>query len=77
MQMKCISTKNGNFLMDTSNVTRLPNDCHITYQEQYRTCGKAKCTCRTGRKHGPYLYAYWREGSRLRSAYVGKISPNT
>lgn len=54
----------------------LPKDQHITYQLQYRKCGKASCsTCRDGQGHGPYWYAYWREGSRLRSGYVGKIHP--
>lgn len=59
-------------------MTQLPSDQHITYQHQYRKCGKATCsTCRDGQGHGPYWYAYWREGSRLRSAYVGKVDPNT
>jgi hypothetical protein len=54
----------------------IPNDQHITYQQQYRKCGKAACgTCRQGKGHGPYWYAYWREGSRLRSGYVGKKHP--
>ncbi|QBD82143.1 hypothetical protein EPA93_41660 [Ktedonosporobacter rubrisoli] len=55
----------------------IPNDQHITYQLQYRKCGKASCsTCRNGQGHGPYWYAYWREGSRLRSGYVGKVHPS-
>ena len=55
----------------------IPSDQHITYQLQYRKCGKASCsTCRNGQGHGPYWYAYWREGSRLRSGYVGKVHPN-
>ena len=58
-------------------MTELPNDQHITYQLQHRKCGKASCsTCRNGQGHGPYWYAYWREGSRLRSGYVGKINPS-
>lgn len=58
-------------------MTKIPSDQHITYQLQYRKCGKASCsTCRNGQGHGPYWYAYWREGSRLRSGYVGKIHPN-
>lgn len=58
-------------------MTDIPSDQHITYQLQYRKCGKASCsTCRNGQGHGPYWYAYWREGSRLRSGYVGKIHPN-
>lgn len=54
----------------------IPSDQHITYQLQYRKCGKSSCsTCRNGQGHGPYWYAYWREGSRLRSGYIGKIRP--
>ena len=54
---------------------QLPGDQHITYQLQYRKCGKPTCrTCREGQGHGPYWYAYWREGSRLRSGYIGKGS---
>ncbi len=58
-------------------MTQLPSDQHITYQLQYRKCGKASCgTCRDGQGHGPYWYAYWREGSRLRSGYIGKVHPS-
>ncbi len=54
----------------------LPEGQHITYQLQYRKCGKASCgTCKRGPGHGPYWYAYWREGSKLRSGYVGKTQP--
>lgn len=77
MQAKFTSTGNTNSSVNTSNMTRVPSDRHITYQEQYRKCGKAKCSCRTGRKHGPYLYAYWREGQRMRSAYIGKVQLGT
>lgn len=57
-------------------MTQLPSNQHITYQLQYRKCGKAACsTCRDGQGHGPYWYAYWREGSRLRSGYIGKVPP--
>ncbi len=57
-------------------MSQLPNDPHITYQLQYRKCGKSSCrTCRSGLGHGPYWYAYWREGLRLRSSYVGKVLP--
>ena len=39
----------------------IPNNQHITYQLQFRKCGKASCsTCRDGQGHGPYWYAYWR-----------------
>jgi hypothetical protein len=54
----------------------LPQGCHITYQLQYRTCGKDACgVCRKGGAHGPYWYAYWREQKCMRSAYVGKVAP--
>ena len=57
-------------------MAKLPNNQHITYQLQYRKCGKPSCkTCREGKGHGPYWYAYWREGSRLRSGYIGKTPP--
>ena len=52
----------------------LPTNRHITFQLQYRKCGKASCsTCHNGLGHGPYWYAYWREGPRLRSGYIGKV----
>jgi hypothetical protein len=58
-------------------MTNIPSDQHITYQLQYRKCGKPSCsTCKVGQGHGPYWYAYWREGSRLRSGYIGKVHPN-
>ena len=54
-------------------MTQLPKNKHITYQLQYRKCGKLNCSmCRTGQGHGPYWYAYWYEGPRLRSGYIGK-----
>ncbi|HEY3993700.1 MAG TPA: DUF6788 family protein [Ktedonobacteraceae bacterium] len=54
-------------------MARIPNNQHITYQFQFRKCGKPSCsTCKSGQGHGPYWYAYWREGSRLKSGYVGK-----
>ncbi|HTI13240.1 MAG TPA: DUF6788 family protein [Dictyobacter sp.] len=57
-------------------MTEIPSDQHITYQLQYRKCGKTSCsTCRNGQGHGPYWYAYWREGSRLKSGYIGKTNP--
>lgn len=55
----------------------IPRNQHITYQLQYRKCGKPTCgTCKESQGHGPYWYAYWREGSRLRSGYIGKVHPN-
>lgn len=40
----------------------------VTYQREMVKCGKAKCS----KWHGPYWYAYWTEGTRTRSLYIGK-----
>ena len=57
-------------------MAKIPTGQHITYQLQFRKCGKPRCgTCKHGAGHGPYWYAYWREGARLRSGYIGKVPP--
>lgn len=44
----------------------------VTYRLEHVRCGKQGCTtC----PHGPYWYAYWRDGGRLRSRYIGKSLP--
>ena len=40
----------------------------VTYQLRPTLCGKPGC----GRHHGPYWYAYWSQGGRLRTVYIGK-----
>jgi hypothetical protein len=49
----------------------------ITYRQQYRKCGSPRCrTCATGAPgHGPYWYAFWTEGGRTHSRYLGKDRP--
>lgn len=44
----------------------------VSYREQYIKCGKEKCKCAQGHLHGPYKYAYWREGGKVITKYVGK-----
>lgn len=39
----------------------------VTIQKQKRNCGKNCDGC----PHGPYLYAYYREGTTLKSKYLG------
>src|SRR6266568_909301 len=58
-------------------LAQMTTDGHITYQEQYRNCGRKSCsTCQKGLRHGPYWYAYWRgKDGKLHSHYVGKIKP--
>lgn len=43
-----------------------------TFRQERVKCGKKTCRCREGQLHGPYTYKYWKEGGRLRKAYVGK-----
>ena len=44
----------------------------VGYRRQSVRCGKRGCTrC----PHGPYWYAYWREGGRVRTRYIGKELP--
>ena len=43
----------------------------VWLRAQQVRCGKPNCTrC----PHGPYWYAYWTEGGRRRSRYVGKLA---
>lgn len=47
-------------------------DPSVTYRLETVRCGKASCkTC----PHGPYWYAYYREGTKLRSRYIGPELP--
>jgi hypothetical protein len=46
-----------------------------TYRLGRVRCGSKKCRCASGELHGPYWYAYWTEGGRTRSQYVGKRLP--
>src|SRR5438477_5644648 len=46
-----------------------------TYRLELVRCGKERCKCVEGKLHGPYWYAYWTEGGKTRSQYVGKRLP--
>ena len=43
-----------------------------TYRWEYRECGHAKrcLKCKSGRKHGPYLYRYFYKDGKQRSEYI-------
>lgn len=44
----------------------------VTYRLERVRCGKPGCkSC----PHGPYWYAYYRDGGRLRSRYIGRELP--
>ncbi|MGC1930215.1 MAG: hypothetical protein WA667_14675, partial [Candidatus Nitrosopolaris sp.] len=55
---------------------------NATIREEYVRCGNTACQkCNIDshdnnqgkqRSHGPYLYAYWKEGKKLKKIYVGK-----
>jgi hypothetical protein len=40
----------------------------ITYERKPILCGKKGCN----KLHGPYWYAFWTAGGRVRSVYIGK-----
>ena len=44
----------------------------VTYRLEAVRCGKEGCrSC----PHGPYWYAYYRDGGKLRSRYIGRDLP--
>ena len=50
----------------------------VTYQHRMKFCSRPSCAkgCRSGvPSHGPYWYASWREGGRVRTRYLGKQVP--
>lgn len=66
-------------LLTPAAVERTPMVATVTTKEatywhrsEWVRCGKPTCACRDGRRHGPYVYKYWRQDGRLRKAYVGK-----
>ncbi len=59
-------------------IENIPDGARVTYQLQYRRCGKPACgTCKSKQGHGPYWWAYWRlAGERkLHCTYLGKEQP--
>jgi hypothetical protein len=48
------------------------NECGIperaTVRQEHVRCGNPDCQL----LHGPYLYAYWKDGKTLRKRYIGK-----
>jgi hypothetical protein len=48
----------------------------VSYRQELAKCGKAACKrCAAGQGHGPYWRAYWFEGGKTRSKYIGKHLP--
>ncbi len=44
----------------------------VSFQLERVKCGKKTCKCAKGELHGPYWYAYWRNGKRVNSKYIGR-----
>jgi hypothetical protein len=56
--------------LERSGVVDPTEDTNVSLRKQMVRCGKAGCTkC----PHGPYWYAYWTEGGKRRSRYVGRL----
>jgi len=45
---------------------------NMIYQLEMVKCGKERCKCTRGQLHGPYWYAYQRQGEKFKSTYIGK-----
>jgi hypothetical protein len=52
--------------MNKDNEYEIPE--RATIRPEHVRCGNPDCQ----QLHGPYLYAYWKDGKRLRKRYVGK-----
>lgn len=61
--------------VDEHDVPKVKRGGQRTYRLEYVRCGSKKCRCASGELHGPYWYAYWSEGGRTRSQYIGKKLP--
>ena len=58
--------------VETQKGAALPKVLPGTVVAQMVRCGKPGCRCARGELHGPYYYRLWREGGRLRKAYVAR-----
>ena len=52
--------------MNKDNEYEIPE--RATIRPEHVRCGNPDCQ----QLHGPYLYAYWKDGKRLRKRYIGK-----
>jgi hypothetical protein len=52
----------------------LPDHVVVNYANVRVRCGKSPCRCESGKRHGPYWYAFWNDPAtkRKRSFYLGK-----
>lgn len=56
--------------LTSKNYSSIPSNA--TIRKEYVKCGNPYCyRC----KHGPYYYAYWKQGRKLKKKYIGKYDP--
>ena len=56
--------------LSSKNYSSVPSNA--TIRKEFVKCGNLYCyRC----KHGPYYYAYWKEGRKLKKKYIGKYDP--
>src|SRR5262245_40164378 len=60
----------GEEAVRTNHAEALPKTLPGAVCLQWVRCGRRNCRCARRRLHGPYFYRFWREGGRLRKAYV-------
>lgn len=56
--------------MRTDHLEALPKILPGAVCAQLVRCGRPSCRCAQGQLHGPYYHRFWREGGKLRKAYV-------
>ena len=47
----------------------------VTYRAEYRRCSTPGCRCQRGERHGPYFYAFHKQGGKTIRRYVGRTLP--
>lgn len=43
---------------------------------EFKRCGRDRCRCNNGQRHGPYLYRYFRLGGKLHKHYIRAADVN-
>lgn len=66
------SKKRGRVAVKQHKVLHARRTARKTYRLELVCCRRKSCKCVEGKLHGPYWYAYWSEGGKTRSHYVGK-----
>lgn len=57
----------------------IPNDRHVRYFSETKTCGRRTCGCfkEKAKRHGPYWFAQWWTDDKKRiTKYLGRTLPD-